>query len=350
MKQIMTIVFVLLFVIGCSNKETFTSTDIMDSILKGDQTKSYYGEGTFTIYENEKLIEKVNFKEWVKGEKIKIHSTSDMSDSMVVNDGSTLVVYDKKTNKALSVSLEETMEHQGMTQRGKLLSMLEGMKNTHTYEVVGEEKIGDFQTHHVKVKAKSTKSLLGDFDLWVEKSSWFVVKQESMSGETKSELIYQHIDSSPAFDNDTFVLSLPDGVNVEEIQQENNKVSLPEASNILGTPFLTVHNREYRIANIELEKLEGIVKRNELTIFYEKDEIPAFMMTIFETPQEEEAQLNHDISIRQTKGEVMDEIQSISWDEKGLRYNVMVTHPDLTINDLIEEINNMTYSLDEGRS
>lgn len=340
---------VLALTVGCSKETSFTSEEVISNILKDNKkVVEYYGEGTMVTFKDDKKSEEATFKEWAASDgKRKFQITDGKKNkSESVNDGKNVIAYDVNSKTAYKMKFEN--ENQNMTEREKLVKQLEKLSKSHTYQVVGDEKVSSFDTYHIKVKAKTKDSLIGDFDLWVEKDTWVVIKSTFFTGDVKTETLYTKLDKSPKFDNKTFTLSIPKDVkiqSIEDIAPKPKEISQEEAEKMIGQPYLLWKNTPYTLDKIEVQSLKGEIKRDEFTFYYSKDQAPALTVSVFKTPSEKDTALKQTKPIRNTKGDLMKDINCITWDEDGLRYSILVENPQLSLDDVIKETKEMVLSI-----
>ncbi|QGS68244.1 hypothetical protein CV093_05335 [Oceanobacillus sp. 143] len=72
-----------------------------------------------------------------------------------------------------------------------------------------------------------------------------------------------------------------------------------------------------------------------------------FFLSIFPTPAEEDMEIKPgEMKVRDNNAEYEEQINSIMWDEDGLRYSIIITNPDITIEEVIELTEKMVLSSD----
>ena len=120
---------------------------------------------------------------------------------------------------------------------------------------------------------------------------------------------------------------------------------MEEAETALEKPFLVMNEEDVTIENIELDELAGEINRTEITLYYINQDLPAFTLSVFPTPEEAGMELaSSDLQVRGQNAEYMKEIKALAWDEDGLRYNIIISHPDLEIEDVLKMTENMKLS------
>ena len=168
---------------GCNNEISASAEEIVSNVLDTeDQVYDYYGESVMKVYENENLKENVIVKEFAGDGKRKI--ITDVQNlnqqSTALNDGKQLLVYEEGSKEAMSMDLSNAdMMPTNMTQKEQFTMILETMKDTHEYKVVGEEKVLGLNTYHIKLTPKDKKSIMGEMEFWVDQKKWFVIKSSS---------------------------------------------------------------------------------------------------------------------------------------------------------------------------
>lgn len=338
---------------GCSEDMAISTDKMISNVLESDnKLESYYAEGNMNVYEGDTLIEKMTFQEWHSSDGKKKIVTKDeikQKSSYVMNDGKQLLIYEEGSDVANSIDISDEEFVSSMpSQREILIQMLEQQKDTHSYEFTGEEEVNGVKTNHIKVTKKSKKSILGDMELWIDPKGWFIMKSKMVNGENKIEHEYTKVDASPQFTDDTFTLTLPNDVEIQPVKDET--VTLEEAEKALDTSFLTLNKEIAEIEKIELDELKGEINRSEVTVYYKKDDIPLLMLSIFPTPKDDEDEVGfpeeEEITVRGLKGLAMKELNMFQWDEEGLRYSLIIEHPDMSVDEVIALLEKMEWSSD----
>jgi len=340
----------VLLLTGCTNKLSATPEEIIGHVMQSEEQKlSYMGEGEMKFYMNEEMTEHMAFEEYVHADGRRAIVMSDLNKdglkSFTWNDGKQVISYEEGSDKAHSIDMSGLEGLGGQTQREQLLRMLERLKETHTYQIVGEEKVAGLSTHHLKVTANESDSLFGDMEFWVDPKSWFVVKANSQTGDVRSETVYTKLELEPQFDESVFAVDLPEHVVVTPIGDEfpTYTGTLAEAEAALGRPFLVLEGTDPETAKAEWHVYDGALSRTEVSVSYiGEDGIPELTLTVFPTP--EDARLDNNQLVRGKQGGYMDVIRLLSWDEDGLRYGILIDHPDLTLEDVLERAESMVLS------
>ena len=153
------------------------------------------------------------------------------------------------------------------------------------------------------------------------------------------------MDYSPDFTEDTFSLDLPNDVKIEKYE-EPPAVSVEEAEQALGRPFLIMKEIEdYIVDKVEVNELGGEIDRTEITINYKKGDYQAFSLSVFPQPEGKDMAIQEsELKVRGQNAEKWEEIDSVSWDEDGLRYTIVLMHPDLKLEEVIEMTDHMVVS------
>ncbi|WP_020614961.1 LolA family protein [Paenibacillus daejeonensis] len=330
---------------GCSNSLTASSEEIISHVMQSeDQTTSYQGKGEMKVYLNDELTEHSTFEEYVEfGGQRKIVMTDHMNDDQVhysVRESDRVLLYEEGADTAQSIDLAGMEEVGNQTQKEMLTGILERIKDTHSYEVAGEEDILGGKAYHLKVTADKNDSLFGDMEFWVDQETWFIVKAISSTGDFRSETTYSELTFNPDFSDDVFSLDLPEGVEIVALEDQFPTYSgtVQEAAEALGQPFL-IFDAAQAEQEAEWYVFEGELSRTEINIPYLEDGVPMMTLTVFETP--EGAELNGNMTVRGVDAQYMEMIRHISWDENGLRYGILIDHPDLTPEDAIEKAEHM---------
>lgn len=337
---------------GCSGDLNMSTDEIISNVLAADkELTSYYAEGEMKYFEGDKEKGTHLTKEYIGQDgkrKIVMIDQKTKDETVSLNDGKEIITYDEKENKAYTMDVG-SLDFPERTQREQLITLIEGVKETHDYEIIGEEKVNGFLTHHIKLKPKKEKSLLGEMEFWVDQKTWFFVKSVSSVGENRTEMTYKKLDTSPKFTDDTFTIQLPKDVEMTAIDDFGPKLgTIEEAEKGLGKPFLVLNEEGFTAGDIEIYEGKGELARTELSITYLKDENPQFILSVIPTPTEPEMKIDDNgLKVRGQNAENMEEIKALSWDEGGLRYSIIISHPDLSQDDVIKMTENMKLSSDK---
>jgi len=337
---------------GCSGGITASADKIVSNVLEADKKiDAYYGKSEMKVYKAKELTEDVMLEEFVSNDQKRKVITTDLKNankkSVALNDGKKLITYELGSDKAMSMTFPDEGAPVSMSPKEQLTKMLEGLGKTHTYEVVGEEKILGLNTYHLKVKAKSKKSVLGDMEFWVDQKTWFIVKSITNSGENRIETEYKKLDFSPKFAKDTFTLKPPENVKVENLDNSLKPLTgtVAEAEKALGKPFLIFDEKTAKLEGVEWLNLKGELNRTEVTIHYKTLEGSVFSLSIFPTPKDKGMKIEgEDSKIRGQHAGYMEEIRAVSWDENGMRYTIMMEQPDLTLEKMSKLAESMHLS------
>lgn len=342
-----------LLLTGCSEESNMKTDEIITKVLAADQEiKEYYAEAEMKMYENDELVEN-NIIEESRSEdgKIKIvvkDKETNEELSFSVNDGETITFFNTSENMAMVMEDVGTLDVPNQSMREQITTLIENLKESHEYEYVGEEKVNDFNTHHIKLKPKEKNTIFGEIELWVDQKTWFPVKSIGNSGNVRSENVYTVIDTAPKFTDDTFTIALPDDVEIVDLEEkfQENEGTIEEAEEKLGTAFLVLNEENLTVEKVEIYEFDGEINRTEIAITYKNEEgLPLVNLSVFPTPEEYPIEESN-LKIRGQNAEVMKEINAYTWDEDGLRYTLIVEDINSTITeeDVLKMTENMDYS------
>ena len=334
---------------GCSQTIKVSAEEMVsNAITSSKEVGAYYAEASMWTYEQDNLIGEMSIKEYVKEDGVRKIVTEDKilnQKAYALNDGKQVIVYDEANKVAHNMDVS-TLEIPNSSPREQFVQMLEGMKKTHSQKIVGEEKMNGFDTAHIKLIPNEKDEFMGEMDLWVDQKTWFIIKLEVVMGDSKSVMEYKTIDSSPKFEEGTFEIEIPESVTIIPIEDmlEETAVTVEEAEAALGKPFLLFEEGDFSIDTILLNDMGGEVQRKEIAISYSNTNGLAFILSIFETPKETEAALDGNRKIRSFDAEYSEQLRSISWDEGGFRYSVLVANPEMKVDEIIQLAEKMVLS------
>ncbi|WP_343262261.1 LolA family protein [Paenibacillus hubeiensis] len=326
---------------GCAEKEMLgLSGDEMIEKVVAAETKpaSYYAEGEMKIWSDDKLNHTMHIKEWVDGETGRKRTETEENGhvSYAVNNGTEITIYEKETGTAYSMDVSAMGQQPEQTQKQMLVDQLERLRDSHDVDMMGQEKLQGQDVIHIKLTPKEEGTLSISSEYWVDPKTWMIVKVISTYGDEKSEMVYDPIQYDPEFSEDTFVIDIPKEVDVKDLNDltQNSEVSLEEAEQALGQPFLQDMNGELELSRIEMTSLGGELSRDEVTLYYVNNDKVEVSMTVFKAPDEDGDDTllpdESEVEVRDTEGSYMKSIRNISWTENGLRYSIMGENEEWT--------------------
>lgn len=344
---------------GCSSSESanqFSPEQVINNALEETtEIGAYYAEAEFITSEKGKDPEKVLLKEWVNedGKKRTETEKEDGSEkSIAVNDGGKLISYQPETKQAFVIEGDELQALNQISPKQQAEQLLKIVQDTHEVRSEGEKEIVGRSTYHLVAEAKDDKGLFGDQELWIDKETWMVLKTVSSSGDLNMEMVYTKLELNPDLPKDIFALELPKDVEVQDLlegMEEPSEITLQEAVEKVGKPFLHIpESDELKIARIEVMELKGEFSRNEVNIDYQNKGLPAFTMTVFQSPEDIDEELGaipgeETVNIRNIEASFMDmnDFRSLSWQEEGLTYNILFIDPSLTLEEVSSLVTDM---------
>lgn len=355
-KPLIAVSFLLVFAIGlaaCNAGETsYSPQEVVNEALKGaDEPIAFYGEYTMAMNDD---AGDMYAKQWTaKDGKRRIEMTSEdgSEETVAVNDGKNVMIYDKASNAAtiMEMSEEDMQLINAQTPQQQAKQMLELVKDSHELSTVGSEKIAGRDTFHIIAKSKKDNTLFGDQEIWVDKETWMVLKSISHSSQLVMTQEYTKIDYAPIFDDSTFVLGIPEGAQVETMDQESmapKEVTVDEVKAELGTFHMVAETDNMKL--FALTVMDGIEERPEYSFDYvDKEDIPLFSVGVFKDLSNvkdfgatgaEEA-----ITVRGVEGTKMESgnFRLLNWKEDGLVYSVYSTNPTIGFDEMLVHLEAM---------
>ncbi|GAA0344533.1 outer membrane lipoprotein carrier protein LolA [Oceanobacillus oncorhynchi subsp. oncorhynchi] len=321
------------------------------AVEAGEGMDHYYTLSESKVYQGTELMEHSILEEYVGNGKRKTITHDQLAGedkrTETLNDGNKTIIYDKYNRSAFEMDITADGDVESYDSTGEMNGMLGITKNTHELEIIGEEKILDFDTFHIEAKAKVSDHVFGDTALWVDQKTGFIIKMISEAGGIRTELEYKEIDLSPVFAADTFTLNIPDDVEIKDLESfAPDTVTLAEAEEILKQSFYLFPEDEFILKDIEMHHIDGIITRDELNLtYYSKADIPMFSLSIFHSPEGMEIE-KADVEIRGRKAAYEKVVNSITWDEEGLRYSIIMIGSEVEKNEMVEKAESMVLSSD----
>ncbi|MCM3207308.1 hypothetical protein M3637_22905 [Paenibacillus illinoisensis] len=326
---------------GCAEKDLVgLSGDEMIEKVVTAETKpvSYYAEGVMKVWSDDKLSHTMHIKEWVDGETGRKRTETEENGhiSYAVNNGTDITIYEKETGTAYSMNVSDTGQQPEQTQKQMLVDQLERLRDSHDVDMMGQEELHGQEVIHIKLMPKENGTLSISSEYWVDPKTWMIVKVISTYGDEKSEMVYDPIQYDPEFSEDTFVIDIPEEVEVKDLNDlsQRSEVSLEEAEQALGQPFLQDMSGELELSRVEMFSSSGELGRDEVTLYYVNNDKVEVSLSVFKAPDEnvDDTLLPDEskVEVRDTEGSYMKSIRNISWTENGLRYSIMGENEEWT--------------------
>src|SRR5699024_2339666 len=141
---------------------------------------TYYDESTSTVSEDEKEIEVVKMKEWRNEDgkiRVELENENGEEQAITVNDGESIITYQKEINQAFIIDDEEILELNQPSPKEQVDFILGMVKDTHDISTEGEEEeVAGRTTVHLIATPKEDDALLGEQEIWIDKENWMVLK------------------------------------------------------------------------------------------------------------------------------------------------------------------------------
>lgn len=336
---------IVLSLFGCSASENQFSPEqvINNALAESSGPTSFYGELETRVIENKGKSEVTMSKEWrTEDGKVRIESENEdgSEETIAVNNGQALITYEVEKNEAFIIDDPELLSFNQPTPKEQADMLLEMVRDTHQISVEGEEKVAGRDTFHIATTPKEEGTLFGEQELWIDKENWMVLKMNFVTGDTKVEMIYTKVDYGTRISSEKFELDLPKDVVIEDLDNMDHmsNINLDEVTDSIGQPVLYIaEDEDIAISNIEKIELQGDINRTEINIDYNRDDLPLFILTIFESDEsliadEEKLPGQKPIKVRNQNGMTIetDTTRTILWQEDGLTYSVTILDPSIT--------------------
>lgn len=329
---------------GCSSATNQYSPDQVIQNALEEATPAYYGEVEFIMNDQGKETREI-LREWRnKDGKTRIESQhQDGSNQTIsVNDGSALTLYEVDQNKVYMIDDVEISSLNQPSPRDQVNMLLELIRDTHKLSTnEGEEVVGR-DTYHIFAKANQSNTLFGDVELWIDNETWLIVKMILHTGDSETTMTYTTIDFDYKMSPDLFTVDLPEDVEVENLtgMLEPLEISLEDVPTKIGRSVVYFpETDELKISLIELYELQGEINRNEVSFNYTKNGLPLLTLSIFETADDMADDIVGEmINIRNYEGaySALGELRSILWNEDGMTYSILLIDPNLTVEEVIQ--------------
>lgn len=336
--------------VACNTEESqFSPQQVIENALQEtEQASTYYGEyKMLTSIDN--TDELATVKEWFQNGKRRMEMTATGENSseelLLINDGSKMYIYDKTANSVMSSSVDNEIGIPSPREQAEML--LEMVKDSHDITIVGDEKIANRAAYHIAAKAKNNKSIIGDLEVWIDKKTWMTLKSVSTTGSITFTQEYTKIDYDAKMDVNTFTFEIPENASIEEIDTSAYTpvaITEEEIKQTIGS-YYKLNNTDLQLTAVTVTGKDE--PRPEFSFEYERNQIPALSLIVFkQTAQqvdfgysaEEQEQI-----IRGQRGRKMEmnNFRTLSWDENGLSYSVILLDPELTFEQTLKYLEAM---------
>ncbi|WP_058306398.1 outer membrane lipoprotein-sorting protein [Gracilibacillus massiliensis] len=315
-----------------------------------DDINGYYTKNQLVVYKGEEKIDDSILEQWTDKENNRIKTISETANgdiSMSVNDGEEIIHYSSLQEEAYTMeALDPNDTLIGQSPREEVENTLKLIRETHDIEVVGNEEINGFDTHHIKATPKEEGTIRGTEEYWIDKENWFIIRTVSQNDDITVDYTVTDLEINPSFETSTFTIDLPDGVDVKPIEEMDltEETTIAELVEVYDQPILT--SKDYKLYGIDKYEMEEF-DRTEANQEFIKDDILQFTLTSFEAP-EEAASLGfgegENLEVRGLSATYTDDvIQNLVWDEEGIRYSILSNNPEFTKEDLIKIAENLEF-------
>lgn len=340
---------------GLFTKNLLAEEIVETAMEKNEEMEDYYIESLIEIYNNDKLLGESTIKEWnmkIDGEIKRMSEVYSEEVGRVIStfQEDQIIMYSEMENEVYRNRKSIDMAPEGnLSIKERTQNDLDTLNEMHTMEIVGEEELNGIETYHIKGSPEEESKTLGDYEIWIDKKNWVVVKVISDAGDIKFTYTNTKIDLSPEIDPSIFNLDIPDDakeINLDEIN-EFEEVTLDQAYKELEENLLVVKDEDYKLEKIEINNPSGPNQPKPIIFTYTKDEIKAFEISVFYVLEEGMLELDELMGfekreIRGKQASVMDNIiKMINFEEDENYYVFMIDNPETTVDRVIEVINNM---------
>src|SRR5690625_1356794 len=349
---VLAIIACLLVLVGCSNFDSLKPDEVIANAIEQEENVTYYGELEMDLGEELEFIS--NIKEWRDNERSRIELETEGEQFTVVNDGTSLVMYDEKSGEAMSITDEELFEL-NLNPKEQIGMYLDMIVDTHDVKKVDEEKVAGRKAIHLRATAKDEEtSLFGSQDIWIDKEKWVVLKLEMEIDGSIAKTEYKKIDFDVEITDDLFAIDLPDGVEVEDISDSYHEeaVTLEDIPEKLGAGVVYIpDDAAHEIDEIIYSSMEmdGEVM-DDITIEYVEDGLPLISLMIgpfddmFDLSDEDS--LGDEVTKEQVRGYdasyvEFDSFRSLNWNEEDFSYTIIFNDEDVSLDAVKQWVEEM---------
>lgn len=353
MKKILIALLCASFILtGCENLlvKTIIPEEIVEAAIDTNQDiEDYYIETTMKIYEGDKLTEESTTKEWnakIDGQKKRRTEASSEEGGKIISsiDNNELIIYMEEENEFYNFgNVEDVNPELNKNLRDRTKGELDAMNTLYDMETIGEETINGAKTYHIKGSPKKKSALLGDYEMWIDKENWIVMKSVAISGDIKVISENIKVDIAPKIDPSIFKLDIPSDAKElnPELDAENKTVTLDEANEYLDNNLLVIKDEDFILDRIESMKIETEEDTEQFNLKYTKNAGEVLDVNVMKMPEDGMEDLSEigleEIDIRGHKGEVIDDIlKMLTFEEEGNYYILIAYDEEMTLDDIIK--------------
>lgn len=288
---------------GCNY---LASPTIIEVLTEEKKVDTFYGEGIGRLYIDNKLVQDIAFKEWKGlGKNYCVHATyktektffeeyyeeeitPDMLDGDIVTiseqdvfNDSELIIYLPYKNQYCIKSMSLVDEVTGELRNGVINDLKNGSLRDYVMETVNEleenyelsieddQKVNGYLTQHI-IAVPKNKSMNEQYELWIDQSTWMIVKEKQISGNYTYESEYTKFQLNAKVDENLFKMTIPKDAEIEyldnNLEKTNEKVTLDEAVVKLGAPIFYLEEGEADLIEAHyIESVDSRYGRVELT-------------------------------------------------------------------------------------
>ncbi len=206
---------------------------------------------------------------------------------------------------------------------------------------VGQEKLGDNEVYHIGYQDQGSS-----MDIYISKEDYRVLKTVNTVDKTAVTVEIVETKDNLDLSDEIFILDYPEDAkvvdadekpyNIIEIRREDIKEKFGQDVLFFGDKFKPAY-----INYVEFKE-SG---EKAINVGYVKEDKPFFDVNIVEEKEIEiDETVNKPVTIRGQKGYIMEgEIRLITFYDSGLQYGVLIIDPEITIEEVIEEIEAMKF-------
>jgi len=207
---------------------------------------------------------------------------SEDENTIVVSNGKTMWIYDKKKNEVIKMELPKVERPE--FDYGELVK---AMLEENDVKLIGTEKVSDRDCYVIEVIPKN-ETYYTKQKLWIDKEFWYPLKIEIISEKFRSTIEYQNVEFNTGVSDSEFEFTPPEGAKIVDNKFEIPRVlGLEEAQKQVNftivTPTYTAgyefnHAMVFKFGERETVSLQyskdGKIMRIRETIAGEKEQLP----------------------------------------------------------------------------
>ena len=345
MKRLLTLIPVCVLLTGCFQE--MKAEDIFYEVFENDENQPAYKIEFTTKSDGED--QNSAFLEW-RDEDGNYRSESYENDEInfisVRKDGNSSHK-DYENESIMYTNFEEDQVNPSPNPSEEIQEIIKFYSGDFDIKLIGTEDILDRKTYHLRfdVKEEHNIGMIGEIDLWVDSSTWVILKETIKDGETLFEREAKNFETLSDFPEGIFELDNDEGFTEDDFEDEfqSEATTLEEASETFPVPFLILNEDfDFESGNIRPDYMFDDYYTLQFDFRDDRGLIDVYIE--HEWGLEDILGLAIETTVRDQPALLIDEesLLSVNWQENGLQY-LLTFNGDYTREDAEKIISDMEF-------